>query len=608
MSVDIVNLIECNPITKLNGNYQSKLVEKVQKTFNNYEQQMFLASFYCYLKYDNKNDFVIDLDNVWKWLDFSSKHKSKELLNKTFVINKDYKVLLTQTGEQKNTIFAPEDSEAKKGNRGGHNKEIIMLNIETFKKFCLKAGTKKADEIHDYFIKLEHVLQEVLIEESNELKIQLEQQKTEFQLLEDKKNQEYDAKLEKQKILEREKILLKEYATAGAIFYIIKVKSIDNGTYIVKVGESRIGVKERYREHKYKYDECLLLDCFAVKKSKDFENFIMEHDLIRGNNVTDLIGHENEKELFLIGKNLSYKTLLNIINSNLKYFNNDDTNKLELEIQQLKLMLEMKNNNNDNILIKNLIQSFDNLSSKVNNLENYNKEILSKLNSMQTKTTTNFNQPLVTLGPRLQKINPESMAIVKVYESVAECLKEYNFKVKRPSIDKAVKENTVYNGFRWAFVDRNEDPNILHNINPTKETKIQNLGYIAKMNKEKTEILNVYIDRKTAASMNGYTSFSALDNPVKNLTLTNGYYYILYDKCNQESISKFEEKINGKPILYKDGIGQYDHENQLVKEFVCKYDCIKQLKMSDKTLAKALDKNVLYNNSYFKRLGSKISY
>ena len=69
----------------------------------------------------------------------------------------------------------------------------------------------------------------------------------------------------------------------------------------------------------------------------------------------------------------------------------------------------------------------------------------------------------------------------------------------------------------------------------------------------------------------------------------------------------FEEKINGEPILYKDGIGQYNHENQLVKEFVCKYDCIKQLKMSDKTLAKALDKNVLYNNFYFKRLGSKIA-
>ena len=37
-----------------------------------------------------------------------------------------------------------------------------MLNIETFKKYCLKAGTKKADEIHDYYIKLENVLQEII--------------------------------------------------------------------------------------------------------------------------------------------------------------------------------------------------------------------------------------------------------------------------------------------------------------------------------------------------------------------------------------------------------------------------------------------------------------
>ena len=91
MSIDIVNLIESNPITKLNGNYQSKLVEKVQNKFNNYEQQMFLASFYCYLKHDNKNDFVIDLDNLWKWLGFSQKVSAKLLLEKHFTNNTDYK-------------------------------------------------------------------------------------------------------------------------------------------------------------------------------------------------------------------------------------------------------------------------------------------------------------------------------------------------------------------------------------------------------------------------------------------------------------------------------------------------------------------------------------
>ncbi|MFY7937279.1 MAG: hypothetical protein ACOVOQ_07875 [Flavobacterium sp.] len=119
MSVDIVNLIESNPITKFSGNYQSKLVEKVKISFTNYEQQLFLASFYCYLKYDSKNDFVIDLDNVWKWLEFSNKAHGKTVLTKNFIVNKDYKFLLTKMGEQTNS-------------RGGHNKQIIMMNVDTY--------------------------------------------------------------------------------------------------------------------------------------------------------------------------------------------------------------------------------------------------------------------------------------------------------------------------------------------------------------------------------------------------------------------------------------------------------------------------------------------
>ena len=52
-----------------------------------------------------------------------------------------------------------------------------MLNVETFKKFCLKAGTKKADEIHDYFIKLENIMFEITKEECDILKQQLQQRR-----------------------------------------------------------------------------------------------------------------------------------------------------------------------------------------------------------------------------------------------------------------------------------------------------------------------------------------------------------------------------------------------------------------------------------------------
>ena len=585
MSVDIVNLIESNPITKLNGNYQSKLITKVQNNFNNYEQQMFIASFYCYLKHDYEKDFVIDLDNVWQWLGFGQKVNAKRVLEKNFTINKDYKLSLCQLAKQTNSA------------KGGHNKEVFMLNINTFKKFCLKSETKKADEIHDYFIKLEQILQEILQEESNELKQQLLQ-------VEDQKAKEYELKLEKQKVIEREKILLKEYATIGSIIYIVKVKTFENKQYIIKLGESRRGVIDRYKEHKSKYEECLLLDCFAVNKSKDFESFLHNHETIRGNRVADLKGHETELELFLIGKNLSYKTLLDIINNNIKYFNTNDTNKIELENEQLRLMLEMKNTNNDNQLIQELLQTVKQMSGKIDNLEKTNKEILNKLNTKETKVVTGFNEPLVTLGPRLQKINPETLELVKVYESVSEAMKE-DYNIKRPSVNKAVLENTVYNGFRWVFVDRELDANIIHNIKPTKQTKAQSLGYIAKLSGNKSEILNVYLDRKTAAHFNGYESSSALDVPVKNFTITNGYYYKLYDECEKTLTQNFI-KTNGEPILYKNGIGQYDANNNLIREFICKYDCIKQLQMSDKTLAKGLTKNTPYNGSYFKELGTKL--
>jgi hypothetical protein len=585
MSVDIVNLIESNPITKFTGDYQSKLVEKVKNNFTNYEQQLFLSSFYCYLKYDTKNDFVIDLDNVWKWLGFQQKYHAKYLLEKQFINNKDYK------------LFAPEPSGAKKSNRGGHNKEIIMLNVETFKKFCLKAGTAKADEIHDYFIKLENIMFEITKEESEELKKQV------LQL--ENKNKETEEKLIKQKELDNEKFLLKEYATLGPLVYIIKVKTFENGTYIVKIGESRKGVQSRYNEHKCKYDECLLLHCFQVDKSKDFEQFLHSHQIIQSTNVKNLTGHESEKELFLIGTKLTIQMVIKLINDNIDNYNYK-VRELLLEIENLKLKNNGQTINNDNEMLKELIQTNKLLTNKVSSLETSINLILNKLNEKETKIVTGFSQQIPHLGPRLQKINPETLQLVKVYESVTEAMNE-NKNIKRPSIAKAVEENTIYCGFRWLLIERNLDPTIIHSIQPTKQTKVQQLGYIAKLNADKSEILNVYLDRKTAANLNGYQSISALDNPVKNVSLSNGHYYALYDTCEQDLIQDFEEK-NGEPKLYKNGIGQYDVNNNLVKEFSCKYDCIRDLKMSDKTLAKALQNNIQYNSYYYKELGAKLSF
>lgn len=584
ISLNIVNLIENNPVTRLSDTYNNKLLGKIKEKFSESEQQIFVSSFYCYLNYHPTNDFIIDLDNIWKWLGFSQKIRAKNVLERHFLIDKDYKILFARSGEQ------------DKDQHGGHNKQIILLNIKTFKLLCIKSETKKADEIHEYFVKLEELLQETINDECVELKQQLENVK-----------QNFDKKLEQEKVSQKQKLLLRNYGINHALVYIVKVKTYDNGEYVVKIGESD-HLAERFTCHKKTYEEAILLDCFPVNKNVYFEKYLHGHDKIRPNKVKDLKGHENENELFLVGRNLSYGTILNIINENIKNFKDWTVNDIIKIVQnENQKFLDRLGNNNaplqntfspNNDLLLTLIE-------KIDDLEKTNKEILEKLNGPNNKTTTNFGEPLVTLGPRLQKINPETMNLLKVYESVTECLNESNNILKASGLKKAIKDNTVYNGYRWLYVDRNKNPNILENVPETKVTRIQSLGYIAKVNIDKTEILNVYLDRKTAASENGYLSSSALDNPVKNGTIANGYIYMLYQNCDDNLREDFEENI-GEIILYKDGIGRYDSKNNLTNEFRSKEDCCLFLKMSDRTLRKALETKQLYNNYYYKGLGCKM--
>ena len=86
-------------------------------------------SFYTYLNY-NKNDYIVNLDDIWKWLDFKYKKNAKSLLEINFKNNIDYILV---------------EDENIKNKKGGQNKEIFMLKIKTFKLLCMKAGTKKAN-------------------------------------------------------------------------------------------------------------------------------------------------------------------------------------------------------------------------------------------------------------------------------------------------------------------------------------------------------------------------------------------------------------------------------------------------------------------------------
>ena len=347
--LNIVELIEKNPITKLSRDYNVKLLTKIKSSFTDFEQQLFLSSFYCYFNYHPTNDYVIDLDNVWKWLGFSQKVNAKILLEKHFVIDKDY--IKSISIEKKQT----------KGS-GGHNKEHFLMNIRTFKSLCIKVETKKAGEIHNYYMKMEEILKEVIDEECNELKKQLEQKDNQLQTLQ--------IQSEKEKEELKEHTLIDQFPVNTQCIYIGK---IDNKTLgkpnskmyretVIKFGQSN-NLAERIKTHKKTYENFRLYAAYKVKNKIEIENLIKKHPILKNRLriITTQDGLSHREILALDENEFSIQNIEEYIKEIIKQneYNLENYNLLlkkvseqETELKQLKLDLESEKKRTNELTLK----------------------------------------------------------------------------------------------------------------------------------------------------------------------------------------------------------------------------------------------------------------
>jgi phage anti-repressor protein len=213
-NVDIVALMDNNPISKLDETYQSKLVEKIKQNFSEKEEQFFIGSMYCYLNFHKTKDFVIDLDNIWEWIGFSRKDPAKRILLKEFEEKNDYII---------QNSFPLSCGKPKSKDLGGRPNEKILMNVETFKQLCLVSGTSKAKEIRKYYVKLENILLETVDEQSEGLVQKLKLNQRELEL---SKHELF--KVTRKKVIGNPK---------GEYVYVLKMNKIDDDEY--KIGKSK---------------------------------------------------------------------------------------------------------------------------------------------------------------------------------------------------------------------------------------------------------------------------------------------------------------------------------------------------------------------------------
>lgn len=317
-SINIVELIEANPITKFSGDYQSRLVGKLRASFTEPQQQLFLSSFYCYLNC-SKTDFVIDLDEVWEWMGFNKKVNAKRCLEKFFIVDKDYANLLLHKEEQDSS-------------HGGHNRQVIKMTVPAFKRFCLKAGTSKADEIHEYYIRLEEVLQETICEESAELQKQLTQIKDTH---------------EDEKVALREKTIVSQFPVNTQCFYYGTIANTsDQGEPLVKFGMSN-NLKSRRKDHRKTYDNFRLVNAFRVSNKTEMENAVKADPAIAELTRTIIIKNKHFTELISV-QNTSLQELdreIKRVLSEVEY-NRENYARLKETTKALRAQLQAANKSN----------------------------------------------------------------------------------------------------------------------------------------------------------------------------------------------------------------------------------------------------------------------
>ena len=409
--VNIIELIENNPITTLSHTYNIKLLEKIQLEFSDFEQHLFLSTFYCYIKYNSLNDFVIDLDNIWNWLGFTQKANAKRMLLKNFLEDRDYKICTHRL-----------DYHELEKKIGGNNKETILLNIETFKKFCLKAETQKADEILEYYIKLEKLIHEMHSEESNALKEQLRQ--TQQSLLEVQQSSEYEMR----KAVER--TLINQFPLNTECIYLGTINNTNHkGEKLIKFGQTN-NLAVRVTEHRKQYNNFILLEAYKVQNKVEIENLIKAHSIIKKQIRNIIVGGKSKVEIIAYDdNNFTVDDLKKYIKEiiEFKVYSIDNFNRLLDQNDELESENKILSNENEELKIK--IQNYEEIMTRQTiQIQDMQQEIdlkdkllkdetsgmETKINNDDTKELVIYQNPLIPNDENTKKFDEfiDTMCIV----------------------------------------------------------------------------------------------------------------------------------------------------------------------------------------------------
>ena len=273
---------------------------------------------------------------------------------------------------------------------------------------CLKSQTKKASEIHEYYIKMEEVLHEIIKDETDELKLQLEQKDN---IISEKENELQSSKKENQKAIEE--TLIKQFPINTECIYFGTINNTnESGDKLIKFGHTN-NLHIRVMDHRKNYDNFILLEAFKVQNKVEIENLIKTHRDIKKQIRNIVVNEKNKTEIIAYDSKFTINELTKYIKEIIhsKTYSIDNYNKLlkqneELlsEKEELKNQLQKLNETT----VKQTLE-INELNEKINLQEH-------KLQLFEKENQSVYQNPLLPEDDQTNKFNEfiNSMCIVRL--------------------------------------------------------------------------------------------------------------------------------------------------------------------------------------------------
>ena len=528
---------------------------------------------------------------------------------------------------------------------GGIQKHAFLTEIG-FYKFIMRSRKRKSIEFQKWLFT---ILRELRLKG--------------FYKLDSRKDEKINIEelfIESQLKISRHNALI-EASKKSHVIYICELSEKYENQTLIKIGKTD-DVKNRIIGLKFKYQKPVFLQhVFHCENNSEFEKYIHNLKEFKENRFNDKLENgETSREIYILNENLTMDYIIEVINKNIKTYEKlNQTEYIEYqknEIEKLKISLEIEKQKNMNVFVnsfgtllndsnkKQIFKELMNDSCPVVDADSEAQEDSIRIEKEELQISTTESEPeeqeetikiekeelqTSTIELEDQEITQTDSSeisdtdgmkkrkkkivsyiqqydldgnLIKYYESFIDLIRD----VKGTSVSglkHSISNSSVYHGFRWKIIEKTEDPSVKYDIGDTKDIIISRREFIAHINIDKTQIMNVYSEQKEFAEKYKLSN-SAVCCAIKRGSRTQGGHIMFYDDCPIEMREEYEKtnKLPEKPVISGGmTVSKIDKNTKVVlKNYNSISDVIKENPMSRLSLQNASNNNTIHNGFYWK--------